>query len=87
MDSLFSPNASTVDSPCPNSLNVSLASTSRAEPEVGASSLVDGESSAARLEASNGGRCGKDAPAKRTRQNFSLKDKPLEASFACRSET
>ena len=62
MDSLFSPNASSVASPRPQSQNASLLSADDAKAEDGIKA-ADPE---------------KDAPARRTRQNLCLKDKPLE---------
>ena len=70
MDSLFSPNASSVASPMPQSQNASL---------VGAEDMRTADQQ--KNVSGDGGRASeldKDAPAKRTRQNLCLKDKPLE---------
>ena len=83
IDSLFSPNASNLASPCPSAHNLSLTS-SRPEDDLSLpvenESSLRGQMSMAVVVGDRAGEVDKDAPAKRTRQNFSLKDKPLEVS-------
>ena len=88
VDSLFSPNASNIASPCPSAHNSSVTSLhteggpgTRAEGGFGllkdSACGQDGQIPSSFCNGSEEDE-NKDAPAKRTRQNFSLKDKPLE---------
>ena len=72
MDSLFSPNASSVASPMPSSFAPSLDGVAF---EVDGKTVEEQKVDVGVLLASQEE---KDAPARRTRQNLCLKDKPLE---------